>query len=322
MDAPHRGVTAIVAAYNEAPRIGRVLDVLTTYRGFEEVIVVDDGSTDGTADVVAAYPVTYLRIEPNQGKGHAMDVGVAHARTDVIFFADADIDGLTHEMIAETVQPVLDGSCEMFILMRNRKIYYLRLLMRFIPLLGGERAVTKRLWEQLPDRYKVRFRIEAGLNFYAVYYGKGLRYRVFRGISQTVKEEKYGFWPGLMRRLRMFGDIVLAAWDLQRNDVPATVEGRRSAALGVVASVIGLVSGLFVVAATLAGPVDFIRSIFAHELTEDPGAPLVRWLESIASGVSAPILLVVGGVLVVLNLLFFARALLRLASIGRIRSEG
>ncbi|GBD84813.1 poly-beta-1,6-N-acetyl-D-glucosamine synthase [bacterium BMS3Abin02] len=322
MDAPLGGVTAIVAAYNEAPRIGRVLDVLTTYPGFEEVIVVDDGSTDGTEDVVAAYPVTYLRIEVNQGKGHAMDVGVARARTDVIFFADADIVGLTHQMIAETVQPVLDGSSEMFILMRNRKIYYLRLLMHFIPLLGGERAITKRLWYRLPDRYKVRFRIEAGLNFYAVYYGKGLRYRVFRGISQTVKEEKYGFWLGLQRRLRMFGDIVLAAWDLQRNDVPATVEGRRSAALGVVASVIGLVSGLFIVAATLAGPVGFIRSVFAHELREDPGAPLVRWLESIASGVSAPILLVIGLALVVLNLLFFTRALVRLVSIGRIRSEG
>ncbi len=322
MDAPLRGVTAIVAAYNEAPRIGRVLDVLVAYQGFEEVIVVDDGSTDGTGEVVAQFPVTYVRVETNQGKGHAMDVGVANASTDVIFFADADIVGLTHDMIAETIQPVLDGSCEMFILMRNRKIYFLRMLMHFIPLLGGERALTRRLWEHLPDRYKARFRIEAGLNFFAVYHGRGLRYRVFRGISQTVKEEKFGFWEGVRRRLRMFGDIISAAWELQRRDVPRTVEARRLAAVRVVASVAGLIVGLLVVVATLAGPVDFVRSVFAHELAQDPSAPLVRWLESVASGVAAPVLLGIGAALIVLNLAFFVGSLVRMVSIGRMRSEG
>ncbi|MDH4309752.1 MAG: glycosyltransferase, partial [Acidimicrobiia bacterium] len=199
-----RGVTAIVAAYNEAARIGRVLEVLTTFPGFVEVVVVDDGSTDGTADVASEFPVTVLRVEPNQGKGHAMDVGVQHASTEVVFFADADIVGLTHHMIAETIGPVVDGSCEMFILMRNRKIYLLHRIMAFIPLLGGERALTRDLWVMLPPRYKDRFRIEAGLNFYAVHHGSGLKFRVFKGISQTVKEAKFGFWEGMRRRRTMF----------------------------------------------------------------------------------------------------------------------
>lgn len=322
MGSSRTGVTAIVAAFNEAPRIARVLDVLTTYPGFDQVIVVDDGSTDGTGDVVTRHAVTYLRVEPNQGKGRAMDVGVAHAVTDVIFFADADIVGLTHEMIAETVRPVLDGSCEMFILMRNRKVYYLRTLMHFIPLLGGERALTKRLWEILPARYKTRFRIEAGLNFYAAYYGDGLKYRVFPGISQTVKEEKYGLWRGFVRRISMFGDIVGSAWDLQRSDVPATVEAQRLAAVRIAMSVLGLVVGTLITVGALVGPVDFVRSIFAHELVEDPGAPLVRALEWVASGVGGSVLLVAGMMLVVLNLAFFVGSLLRLASIGRRRSEG
>ena len=60
------------------------------------------------------------------GKGdhsEVLDQGVQHARSPVVFFADADIVGLTHEMIDQTVEPVADGACEMFILMRNRKIY-------------------------------------------------------------------------------------------------------------------------------------------------------------------------------------------------------
>ena len=60
-------VTAIVAAYNEAPRIGAVLDVLTTYKGFREIIVVDDGSSDGTGNVIQKYDVTYVRNEVNIG---------------------------------------------------------------------------------------------------------------------------------------------------------------------------------------------------------------------------------------------------------------
>ena len=313
------GVTAVVAAYNEAARIGVVLDVLTTYDGFDEVVVVDDGSTDGTGEAVSAYPITYLRVEPNQGKGHAMDVGVLHASTDIIFFADADIVGLTHEMIRETVRPVLDGTCEMFILMRNRKIYYLHMLMTFIPLLGGERALTKDLWLRLPDRYKDRFRIEAGLNFYAIYYGGGLKYRVFQGISQTVKEAKFGFWEGMVRRVKMFRDVISAAWELQRRDVPATVEARRGAVWRIVGSVIGMFVGLFVLGATLVGPISFLQAVFAEELSADPNAPFVRFLLLIASSVSTPVLVVIGVGLLALNGLFFAGALIRLFTLGRTR---
>ena len=313
------GVTAVVAAYNEAARIGVVLDVLTTYDGFDEVVVVDDGSTDGTGAAVSAYPVTYLRLEPNQGKGHAMDVGVLHASTDLIFFADADIVGLTHEMIRETVKPVLDGACEMFILMRNRKIYYLHMLMTFIPLLGGERALTKDLWLRLPDRYKDRFRIEAGLNFYAIYYGGGLKYRVFQGISQTVKESKFGFWEGLVRRFKMFRDVISAAWELQRHDVPATVESRRGAVGRIVGSVLGMFVGLFVLGAALIGPISFLQAVFAEELSADPDAPFVHLLLLVASSVSSPILVVIGVGLLALNGMFFAGALIRLLTLGRTR---
>ncbi len=313
------GVTAVVAAYNEAARIGVVLDVLTTYEGFDEIVVVDDGSTDGTGAAVSAYPVTYLRVEPNQGKGHAMDVGVLHASTDLIFFADADIVGLTHQMIRETIRPVLEGSCEMFILMRNRKIYYLHMLMTFIPLLGGERALTKDLWLRLPDRYKDRFRIEAGLNFYAIYYGSGLKYRVFQGISQTVKEAKFGFWEGMVRRMRMFRDVISAAWELQRRDVPATVEARRGAVWRVVGSVIGMFVGLFVLGATLVGPISFLQAVFAEELSADPNAPFVRFLLLVASSVSTPVLVVIGVGLLALNGIFFAGALIRLFTLGRTR---
>lgn len=202
-------IAAIVPAYNEAARIPLVLKTLISYPGFHEVIVVDDGSTDATADAAAAYGVRVIRNEKNIGKGQAMDTGVQASSADVLFFCDADIRGLTHIIIDDIVRPVVNGEVDMYIGMRNRKIYYARFVLLFIPLLGGERALTRKLWNDIPQRYKEKFKIETALNFYASNSGKGFRYNVFRGLTQTIKEKKYGIWRGMVWRIKMYGEIII-----------------------------------------------------------------------------------------------------------------
>ncbi len=315
-------VAAVVVAYNEADRIHNVLEVLCTFLGFSQVIVVDDGSTDETRRAVGAFPVVYLRVDPNQGKGHALDVGVKGADASVIFFADADIVGLTHRAIEQIVGPVLDGSAEMFIAMRNRKIYYLRALMGFIPLLGGERALTKKLWEELPAKYKSGFKIEAGLNFYAVHFGRGLRFRIFKEIKQTIKERKYGLKEGLRRRFRMLFEVGQAVWEVQFEDAPRSLRSRRHSAFNVMGTVLGIVVGSLLLVSAAVGPAELIQKLFAEELLEDPGAPLARVLLALSHRVSVSIIAAVGGLLLLSNLAFFALSLLRLTRSGTTRSEG
>jgi glycosyltransferase involved in cell wall biosynthesis len=209
-------VTAIVPAYNEAARLGRVLDVLTTYPGFAEVIVIDDGSYDTTSAVAGRYPVCLIKHTHNVGKGQAMDEGVHAAQGDIIFFCDADVTGLTHHILDRIIQPVQHGEVDMFIGMRNRKIYFLRFLLRFIPLLGGERALTRKLWQQVPSIYKDRFSPEVALNFVAQHLGHPCTYAVFPGLGQTIKERKYGLLPGLQARFSMIGDFIRAEVSLRR----------------------------------------------------------------------------------------------------------
>jgi glycosyltransferase involved in cell wall biosynthesis len=66
-------ITAIIPAFNEEKRIGRVLNVVTKYP-FCEIIVVNDGSTDRTEDVIANYPVKYIKNSQKMGKGYSMDL--------------------------------------------------------------------------------------------------------------------------------------------------------------------------------------------------------------------------------------------------------
>lgn len=77
--------------------------------------------------------------------------------------------------------------------------------------------------------------------------------------------------------------------------------------------------GLFVLGATLVGPISFLQAVFAEELSADPNAPFVRFLLLIASSVSTPVLVVIGVGLLALNGLFFAGALIRLFTLGRTR---
>ena len=91
--------SVVIPAFNEARRLPRYLDEVVSYlvtRGEPwEVIVVDDGSTDGTADVARAMNARYsqvrlLRQAPNAGKGAAVRAGMVAARGAWRVFADAD----------------------------------------------------------------------------------------------------------------------------------------------------------------------------------------------------------------------------------------
>src|SRR3989344_3998701 len=309
----NKKITAIVPAYNEAKRIGRVLDVLTTYPYFEEVIVIDDGSTDGTEEVVKKYPVKYLKIVPNKGKGHAMDTGVTMSVGEIIFFADADVTGLTHRIIADILRPVVDGEVDMSIAMRNRATYYLHYIIFIIPLLGGERALNKRLWQILPAHYKRRFKVETGLNFYARYYVTGFTYKVFKGLSQVIKEKKFGLIEGLRRRWLLCINVISAQLQSQFIDIPKSAQNKRVFGLVALQSLGGMFLGSLFFIAVYFGPRNFIYRIFAEALSEDPSTPFVDFLLYFVRAVGVNSLLIIGTTLVTINFVLLLLTIKRLS---------
>jgi len=93
-------LTIVIPAYNEEDRIVTTLDKTIAYLGEQpyssEVLVVSDGSTDRTGDVVRSYTppesvdVQFLEYRPNRGKGYAVRYGMLRGEGDIVMFMDAD----------------------------------------------------------------------------------------------------------------------------------------------------------------------------------------------------------------------------------------
>ena len=92
MSAPHAPlISTIIPVYNGERYLAATLaSALAQAYPRQEIIVVDDGSTDGTAAIVRAHPTVRYLHQPNQGHGAAKNTGLAAATGDYLAFLDAD----------------------------------------------------------------------------------------------------------------------------------------------------------------------------------------------------------------------------------------
>ena len=103
-------VSVVVPAYNEAANIAAtVRSLVASDYPQVEVIVVDDGSTDATADIVRRLRLPGVRVvhQSNAGKPAALNAGVAHARGDILVFVDGDTV-FAPDAVGKLVQPLHD----------------------------------------------------------------------------------------------------------------------------------------------------------------------------------------------------------------------
>lgn len=202
-------VTAIIPAYNEEPTIAGVVETLRSSPLIQEVIVVCDGSTDQTAERAGAAGATVYALPHNGGKGAAMLHGLTRTDAPVVAFFDADLVGLTADHVERLVLPVISGSRVMNVGLRDRGALVTRLA-KFLPLIGGERAMLRQVIEGVPPEYLQGFMVESSLNYFcrsrALAYGSVL----LPGLRIRRKYEKVGWRRGVVEYAHMAWQIVTA----------------------------------------------------------------------------------------------------------------
>lgn len=210
MAARESKVAAVVPAYNEEQTIGEIVGVLKASPLIDYVVVISDGSTDKTADIARLAGADLVHEFPwRHGKGAALQHGVTHTDAPVIAFFDADLVGLTVEHVRLVVEPVLAGTRDMNVGLRDRGPFWTWLAW-FMPLIGGERALDRTIIEHIPDQYLRGWKIESALNYYCkanhLPYGKV----IMPGITIRRKMDKVGFWLGLREYIHMFSQVAQA----------------------------------------------------------------------------------------------------------------
>jgi glycosyltransferase involved in cell wall biosynthesis len=185
-------LSIVIPAYNEAARIGKTLETIFAYLDEQtsnsEVIVVDDGSQDETAEVAGRSfsaharrtEARVIRVEPNRGKGYAVRAGLLAARAPVALFSDADLSTPITET-PKLVAPIRAGEYD---------------------LIFGSRALDRRLigvhqsWrrEQGGRFFNLIVRVATGLPFWDTQCGfKAFRMDACRPIIEAATIDRFGF---------------------------------------------------------------------------------------------------------------------------------
>ncbi|NMB24599.1 MAG: glycosyltransferase family 2 protein [Firmicutes bacterium] len=201
-------VAAIVPAYNEGHTISQVLAVLQGVPDIDEIIVVNDGSHDDTADKAAKMGVRVLNLYPNRGKGGAMKAGVQATLADIILFIDADLVGLNENHCRDLLEPVLQDRADMTIGLFSGGRTSTTLAQKMAPFLSGQRAMRRKIMECIPELEDSRYGVEVAISRYASSHSIRVEKVPLQDVSQIMKEEKQGFVTGTRNRIMMYWEIL------------------------------------------------------------------------------------------------------------------
>jgi glycosyltransferase involved in cell wall biosynthesis len=178
-------VTFLIPAYNEGGTIAKVIEQVQALPFAKQVIVIDDGSTDGTAELVEALDGVLLLRQANRGKGAAVRAGIPHAEGEIVVIQDADLEYDPADVPA-LIEPILDGRADV--------VYGSRLS-------GGRPQRAYLFWHRVGNRF---LSLVAGVLFNTTLSDMETGYKAFRRdvlMSLDLRENGFGIEPEVTGRI-------------------------------------------------------------------------------------------------------------------------
>jgi len=212
-----RKICAVIPAYNEQGRVSNIVEVLRSL--IKYVLVVDDGSTDGTAVEAASSGAIVLLLPENMGKKAALEIAAKYIKSfKYVLLFDADLIGLKKQHVYQLIEPVISGEVDIAIGLLVGGRFFTHFAQRLVPHLSGQRAIPVSLFIKFLEEYRgvEGYGIESAMRDFAKKYNLRVAYIELWGVAQIMKEEKYGLKTGTKLRAKMYKDILHAIyWGLK-----------------------------------------------------------------------------------------------------------
>lgn len=209
---PFMKVAAVIPAYNEEATIGTVVATLRNVHDIQEIIVVSDGSEDGTAEAARSAGASVIELPENMGKAAAMKTGVEATDAQVVLFLDADLMGLQESHVRSLLAPVVEKRADMSIGVFDDGRMATDIAQMVAPYLSGQRAVRREILNEVflenPDVDTLRFGIEVALTRHVKNHGYHVVEVPLEEMSHLMKEEKLGLVKGAAARIKMYYEIL------------------------------------------------------------------------------------------------------------------
>lgn len=113
-EKPNPTLSVVMPVYNEMATLAKIIARVEALPVDKEILVVDDGSTDGSREWLVAHDSDQIRVffhKENQGKAGALATGFKEARGDIVIIQDADLE-YDPEEIPDVIKPILDGQAD------------------------------------------------------------------------------------------------------------------------------------------------------------------------------------------------------------------
>lgn len=178
----------IVCTHNKEDTILTVVASCCKHNPDAEVIVVDDGSTDGTEIVLSTlathYRFEYLKLPENHGKSYAMACGVEYASNDIVLFVNVNLVGLRKKHFEAMLAPIQNEQADMVV--GNPTSFTIDYSANPYETAMGEKAMLRAdLLPILKDIKEIFFGVEAFLNIYFQAVGKRVCYQTLNDLERV-----------------------------------------------------------------------------------------------------------------------------------------